>query len=51
MLQKMILTNFLSFRERTEFDFTPSKYTILSGTKVTNSNQRKGSMIIGPNES
>lgn len=51
MLQKMVLTNFLSFRERTEFDFTPSKYAILSATNVSNSNQLKGAMFIGPNAS
>lgn len=51
MLQKMILTNFLSFRERTEFDFTPSKYGILSDTNVSSNNLLKGAMFIGPNAS
>ena len=49
MLQKMILTNFLSFRERTEFDFTPSKYTILSGTNISSSDVLKGAMFVGAN--
>ena len=35
MLTKMYLTNFLSFCDRTEFDFTASKYTILSNTNVS----------------
>lgn len=29
MLAKMYLTNFLSFKERTEIDLTASKYSIL----------------------
>lgn len=51
MLQKMTLTNFLSFRERTEFDFAPSKYTILSDTNISSNCQLKGAMFIGPNAS
>lgn len=51
MLQKMILTNFLSFRERTEFDFTPSKYGILNETNVSSGGQLKGALFIGPNAS
>ena len=34
MLTKMYLTNFLSFKERTEIDFTASKYSILGKTNV-----------------
>lgn len=34
MLTKMYLTNFLSFVDRTEFDFTASKYSILEETNV-----------------
>ena len=34
MLSKMYLTNFLSFKRRTEFDFTASKYCILKQTNV-----------------
>lgn len=46
----MYLTNFLSFAERTEFDFTASKYSILSGTNVYN-DILKGALFIGPNAS
>lgn len=48
MLTKMYLTNFLSFSERTEFDFTASKYSILNETNVYN-DVLKGSLFIGPN--
>ena len=51
MLTKMYLTNFLSFLERTEFDFTSSKYTILSGTNVAENGILKGALMIGPNAS
>ena len=50
MLTKMYLTNFLSFCERTEFDFTASKYSILSDTNVYQ-NSLKGAMFIGANAS
>lgn len=50
MLTKMYLTNFLSFSERTEFDFTASKYSILGETNVYN-NILKGALFIGPNAS
>lgn len=49
MLTKMYLTNFLSFYERTEFDFTASKYSILSETNVDNNSVLKGALFIGPN--
>lgn len=49
MLTKMYLTNFLSFSERTEFDFTASKYSILSQTNVYNNQTLKGALFIGPN--
>lgn len=51
MLKKMYLTNFLSFRERTEFDFTASKYSILSNTNVFNNEVLKGALFLGPNAS
>ena len=51
MLQKMVLTNFLSFRERTEFDFTPSRYGILNKTNVSSTDVLKGALFIGPNAS
>ncbi len=51
MLTKMYLTNFLTFTERTEFDFVSSKYSILSQTNVSNDDVLKGALIIGPNAS
>lgn len=50
MLTKMYLTNFMSFSERTEFDFTASKYSILGETNVY-SDVLKGALFIGPNAS
>jgi len=50
MLTKMYLTNFLSFKERTEFDFSASKYSILGETNVYN-DILKGALFIGPNAS
>ena len=51
MLKKMTLTNFLSFAEKTDFDFSPTKYGILSVTNVSSSNNLKGGLFIGPNAS
>lgn len=51
MLAKMYLTNFLSFLERTEFNFTSSKYTILSETNVSDKGILKGALMIGANAS
>lgn len=51
MLTKMYLTNFLSFRERTEIDFTASKYSILGKTNVYENEILKGALFIGPNAS
>ena len=51
MLTKMYLTNFLSFKERTEFDFTASKYSILEKTNITDNETLKGALFIGPNAS
>ncbi len=51
MLTRMYLTNFLSFSERTEFDFTASKYSILGETNVYNNSILKGALFIGPNAS
>lgn len=51
MLKKMYLTNFMSFKERTEFDFTASKYSILGGKNVSDNNVLKGALLIGPNVS
>lgn len=50
MLKKMYLTNFMSFKERTEFDFTASKYSILEKTNVSGGTL-KGALLIGPNAS
>ena len=51
MLAKMYLTNFLSFKERTEIDITASKYSILGKTNVYKSEILKGALFIGPNAS
>ena len=51
MLTKMYLTNFLSFSERTKFDFTSSKSSILSNSNVSDNNVLKGALVIGPNAS
>ena len=51
MLAKMYLTNFLSFKERTEIDLTASKYSILGKTNVYKSEILKGVLFIGPNAS
>ena len=51
MLSKMYLTNFLSFKRRTEFDFTASKYCILKQTNVNAKEILKGTLFIGPNAS
>lgn len=51
MLTKMYLTNFLSFHQRTEFDFTASKYAILSDTNLSDGNFLKGALFIGANAS
>ena len=51
MLTKMYLTNFLSFADRTEFDFTASKYSILEKTNVYDNGILKGALFIGPNAS
>ena len=50
MLIKLALTNFLSFSNRTEFDFSATKYSILSESNVYK-NVLKGGMFIGPNAS
>ncbi len=49
MLTKMYLTNFLSFKKKTEFDFTASKYSILNNTNVYNNKILKGALFLGPN--
>ena len=51
MLAKMYLTNFLSFKDRTEIDLTASKYSILGKTNVYKSEILKGALFIGPNAS
>ena len=51
MLTKMYLTNFMSFLDRTEFDFMSSKYTILSKTNIYDNTILKGGLFIGPNAS
>lgn len=51
MLKKLTLTNFLSFAETTEFDFSQTKYGILSATNVSSSGILKGGLMIGPNAS
>ncbi|MBQ6863992.1 MAG: AAA family ATPase [Clostridia bacterium] len=50
MLTKMYLTNFLSFSERTAFDFTATKSSVLGETNVCN-DMLKGALFIGPNAS
>ena len=51
MLTKMYLTNFMSFLDRTEFDFMSSKYTILNKTNIYDNTILKGGLFIGPNAS
>ena len=51
MLTKMYLTNFMSFLNITEFDFTASKYTILGKTNTFDNSILKGGLFIGPNAS
>ena len=51
MITKMYLTNFLSFLDRTEFDFTASKYTILGEKNVFDNSILKGALFIGRNAS
>ena len=51
MLKKMVLYNFLSFAEETEFSFAPTKYGILSQTNVSSTDVLKGGLFIGPNAS
>lgn len=51
MLAKMYLTNFLSFTDRTEIDFSATKYSILGETNVYASDILKGALFIGPNAS
>ena len=51
MLTKMSITNFLSFKEKTEFDFTATKYSILDQTNVSDNGILKGAMFLGPNAS
>lgn len=51
MLTKMYLTNFLSFKERTEIDFTASKYSILGKTNVYENEMLKGALFAGANAS
>lgn len=50
MLTKLIVKNFLSFKEETEFDFTATKYAILEKTNIVD-DILKGSLFIGPNAS
>ena len=51
MLAKMYLTNFLSFKERTEIDLTASKYSILAKSNVYKKEILNGALFIGPNAS
>ena len=51
MLTRMYLTNFLSFSERTEFDFTASKYSILGESNVYDNSILKGALFVEPNAS
>ena len=51
MLTKMYLTNFLSFSQKTEFDFIASKSSILSNTNTFENNLLKGALFIGANAS
>lgn len=47
----MYLTNFLSFSKRTAFDFTASRYSILSNTNIADQSLLKGALFIGANAS
>ena len=48
----MFIYQFLKRRgERTEFDFTASKYSILEKTNITDNETLKGALFIGPNAS
>lgn len=50
MLTKLVIKNFLSFKEETVFDFTATKYEILEKTNVVD-DVLKGALLIGPNAS
>lgn len=51
MLLKIILSNFKSFKNKTEIDFTKTNYKFLGDTNVTTSGILKGSMFVGANAS
>lgn len=51
MLTKMYLTNFLSFFDRTEFDFISADSNILSETNIADNGILKGALMIGANAS
>ena len=51
MLKYLKINNFLSFAEPTIFDFSATRYSILSTTNVSSTNTLKGSLFIGPNAS
>lgn len=48
MLTKVIVENFRSFKNKTVFDLSSTKYQILSNSNVNN-NVLKGALIVGPN--
>lgn len=50
MLEKMIITNFKSFKNKTVFDFTKTNYGILPGN-VSESGILKGAIFVGANAS
>lgn len=50
MLKKLVMENFLSFKERTEIDFMKTNYTILSNN-VNQDNILKGVIFVGANAS
>lgn len=51
MLKQLKINNFLSFAEPTTFDFSTTRYGILSTTNVSSTNVLKGNLFIGPNAS
>ncbi len=51
MLSKIILTNFKSFKKRTEIDLSKTNYKFLADTNVSINDVLKGTMFVGANAS
>lgn len=51
MLSKMSLTNFKSFKNKTEIDFKRTNYKFLADTNITSNGVLKGTMFVGANAS